>query len=148
MEVDTAELRRGLRRTRRYLLSHHRPAEYHRCYSPELRGRRIHVCARCLGIYPGIVVGMLGYVLGPWRGTAVLLAAILPLPALVDWTLTTFRESDGHNFVRTATGALLGCGYGLGLAALVLGANVRVLGIGIAYGLTAAALLSISTTNE
>ncbi|GAB3676335.1 hypothetical protein GCM10028856_34330 [Halopiger thermotolerans] len=70
------------------------------------------------------------------------LVAVLPLPALCDWALTTFRPARGYNPVRTATGALLGCGYGLGLALLLLEGRPVVLAIGVGYAALAGALLA------
>lgn len=141
MRIDRTELRKGLRETRTFLLAHHLPSEFYRCYSPVLFGRRVHVCARCLGLYPGILGGVLAYLFGPGGGTNVVLVAFLPLPALVDWTVTTFSERRGTNIVRTLTGALLGCGYGLGLSIVVLEFNVQILAIGMVYAILAALLL-------
>lgn len=139
MQIDTGELRKGLAETRTYLLAHHLPSEYHRCYSPVVAGRRVHICARCLGIYPGIVAGILASLFGPWDH--LLLVALLPLPALVDWSVTAFSEREGYNPVRTATGALLGCGYGLGVSLLVVESRIGVFGIGVGYAVLAGLLL-------
>lgn len=141
MKVDRAELREGLAETRRYLLSHHRPSEYHRCYSPSIGGRRLHICARCLGVYPGIAAGVLT-ALFLLNDVPLALVALLPLPALCDWALTTFRPARGYNVVRTATGALLGCGYGLGVALVLLEHELAVLGIGTVYAVVAGFLLA------
>lgn len=144
MRIDVGELRKGLAETRKYLLAHHRPSEYHRCYSPHVAGRRVHICARCLGIYPGIVAGLFAYAFLPDGYSSVLWVALLPLPALLDWTVTTFSGTEGFNPVRTATGALLGYGYALGVSLLVFEFNVSVLGIGISYAVVAGVLLSRS----
>jgi len=143
MGIDRAELRKGLARTRRYLLAHHPPSGFHRCYAPVVAGRRVRLCARCLGVYPGIVAGVLVSLLAPWE-SPVVPVAVLPLPALVDWSLTTFRDWEGSNPVRTATGVLLGCGYGLGLPALFSESAVGVLAVGVGYALLAGVLLSLS----
>ncbi|WP_336328422.1 DUF2085 domain-containing protein [Halovenus sp. HT40] len=140
MGLDTGELREGLVETRKYLLSHHVPSEYHRCYSPVVAGRQLHVCARCLGIYPGIVFGILVTLLAR---PPLLLVAVMPLPALLDWSLTTFTDRVGSNPVRTITGLLLGSGYGLGLGLLFDG-EFTVLAIGFGYAIVAAALLARS----
>lgn len=141
MGIDRGELRKGLAETRRFLLAHHLPSEFHRCYSPVVRGRRVHLCARCLGIYPGIVAGILSYFVGPQAVDPLALVAICPAPALLDWGITTFRDPRGYNAVRTATGALLGYGYGLGIALLAFDAALAVLAVGIAYAVVAALLL-------
>lgn len=148
MEVGREEFRKGLARTWPYLLSHHLPSERHRCYSPELFGRRIHVCARCLGIYPGILVALVAvlFTIGPAHSstTAMVVVLAFPLPALVDWTATTFTRRRGYNTVRTATGFLLGYGYGIGLTRLFFAFDLRVIAAGIAYGATAGALVYVS----
>lgn len=141
--VDWVELRGGLRETRRYLLAHHEPSEWYRCYAPTVFGRRLHVCARCAGIYPGIAAGLLAYTVGPAWLVDIALVALLPLPALVDWALTSFTERRGYNPVRTVTGGLLGYGYGLGLILFFLGGDMRVPVVGVAYAVLAGALLAV-----
>lgn len=137
MTIDRAELRRGLRETRKFVLSHHPPSEYYRCYSTEVAGRQLHVCARCLGIYPGIAAGVLAYRLAPPGFDLVPLVALLPLPAFLDWAATTFRDARGYNGTRTATGALLGFGYGLGVSLLLFEFETTVLLIGALYAVLA-----------
>ena len=141
MDVDWSEVRTGLARTRPFLLSHHVPAEYHRCYAPEIRGRRIRLCARCTGIYPGIVAGLWAFFGAPVLPRPWWFVAVLPLPALLDWSLTAFTPREGSNPGRTGTGLLLGYGYGLGLGHLFVSGNVLVLLVGFCYGFVAAALL-------
>jgi uncharacterized membrane protein len=141
--VDWAELRAGLRETRRYLLAHHEPSEWYRCYAPTVFGRRLHICARCAGIYPGIAAGLAAYAVGPAWLVNVAFVALLPAPALADWMLTSFSERRGYNPVRTATGGLLGYGYGLGLLLFFLEGDVRVPVIGVIYGILAATLLAV-----
>ncbi|WP_254839724.1 DUF2085 domain-containing protein [Natronomonas marina] len=141
--IDRAEVREALAETRRYLLSHHEPHEFDRCYAPVLFGRRVRLCARCSGIYPGIAAGIVAHAVGPPAATGLALVALLPLPALVDWAATAFTDRRGHNPVRTATGAALGYGYGVGLGLLVGAGDFRVLAVGVAYGAAAAALLAV-----
>ncbi|SFS42555.1 DUF2085 domain-containing protein [Halostagnicola kamekurae] len=152
MGIDRSELRTGLARTWPYLLSHHLPSERHRCYAPVVFGRQIHVCARCLGIYPGILVAVLASVLeggvASQSLTGLPVVLLFPLPALIDWTLTTFTDRRGYNPVRTATGFLLGIGYGSGLLGLLLAGDLRVIAVGIGYGVAAGVLLSISLTDN
>lgn len=135
------ELRDGLRETRTYLLSHHVPAERYRCYAPRVRGHKLHLCARCSGIYPGIALGVAVHLLELSPLTAFLFVVVFPLPALVDWVLTTFTGRRGSNLVRTASGALLGYGYGLGLVYLLRGHVVPTLAVATAYALLAGVLL-------
>jgi len=139
--VDRAGMRDALAETRRYLLSHHEPAEHDRCHAPVVVGRRLRVCARCSGIYPGIAGGVAAAVAGPAWLSSLLVVTVLPAPALVDWTATTATTRRGSNWLRTATGLLLGYAYGVGLGRLLVAGDRRVLAVGVAYGLPALALL-------
>lgn len=143
MKIDRTELRKGVADTVPFVLSHHLPSERYRCYSPTVFGRRLHLCARCLGIYPGIVLGFFAHSAGYTVLESLSLAAVLPLPALVDWVLTTYTERRGYNIVRTTTGLLLGYGYGLGLALVFLEFDPRVFVVGIAYAVAAGLLLYV-----
>lgn len=147
MQTDWAALRAGLlegwRATRPYLLSHHRPSEYDRCYALAVGDRTVRLCARCSGIYPGIALGLLLGVRSPAWLPTLAVVALGPLPALLDWARTAGADApSGSNPVRTATGALLGIAYGLGLVALLAGHDWRVLAVGLGYGALAAVLLS------
>ena len=139
--IDASELKKGLAETRQYLLSHHPPSEYDRCYSPQVFGRRLRLCARCSGIYPGIAAGVwVGLATG--ASASLLVLFLLPLPALLDWALTAFTDRNGRNAVRTATGALLGLGYALGLYRLLALGEISVVAVGLAYALLAGLLLA------
>lgn len=146
--VDRAGIRAALSETRGYLLSHHAPDEYDRCYAPVVFGRRLRLCARCLGIYPGIASGILAALLGPPTVAGLAVVALLPLPALLDWAATTFTDGRGHNALRTATGGLLGFAYGVGLVGLLVDGDVRILAVGIVYAGVAGALLAVSRRGD
>jgi uncharacterized membrane protein len=146
--VDWSEFRAGLAETRGYLLAHHEPDEWDRCHQPTVLGRRVRLCARCSGVYPGIAAGLLTYVLGPPALASFAVVATLPLPALVDWTVTSFTSRRGYNVVRTATGLLLGYSYGLGLGSVFGDLNPRVILVGIGYAVVAAALLYYHRTGR
>lgn len=146
--IDWGEVRTALAATRPYLLSHHEPAEWDRCYAPTVGGRRIRLCARCLGIYPGIVAGLLASLVGSSMPTGLAVVALLPLPALVDWTATAFTPRRGSNPVRTATGLALGYAYGVGLGTLFLNGDLRVLAIGVGYAFLAGLLVSVRRARQ
>lgn len=135
------EFKSGLAEMRPYLLSHHEPDEYYRCYRVRVGGRTVHLCGRCSGLYPGIAAGVLLFVGGVAADYHLALIATLPAFALVDWASTTFTARRGWNPVRTLTGAALGVAYGLGLATLALDRQPVVVALGVAYGTVAAALL-------
>lgn len=144
--VDWSEFRAGLAETRGYLLAHHEPDEWYRCHQLVVLGRRVRLCARCSGIYPGIAFGILVYVFGPPVLTSIAIVATLPLPALVDWTVTSFTSRRGYNAVRTATGLGLGYAYGLGLGLVVGDLDPWVILVGAGYAVVAAALLYYQRT--
>lgn len=139
------ELRRGLSRTRQYLLAHHGPDEYDRCHALPVGGRTLRLCARCSGVYPGIAAGLAlvatgtAPVLWPW------LVAVGPAPALLDWAVTTLGSRRGHNAVRTATGALLGVGYGVAVASFLTDPRPWLVAVAAVYGGLAAAGLWLAT---
>lgn len=135
------ELRAGLARTRRYLLSHHEPHEYHRCHSLSFGDRTVHLCARCSGIYPGILVGVALVLFGTGPAAWPWLVAVGPAPALIDWAATTFTDRRGSNALRTASGALLGLGYGVAVPWFLIARPLWLLGVAAAYGVVAAVLL-------
>ena len=93
-----------------FFLSHHRPHEYDRCFS--LGG--IHLCARCLGVYPVMfaVIALQLALRTPKALALDWLALLLPLPALVDWARGRFNPRSGTNPMRLATGILLGAALG------------------------------------
>ena len=146
--IDWGEVRSALAATRPYLLSHHEPSEWGRCYAPAVGGRRVRLCARCLGIYPGIVAGLLALLIGSALPTGRWVVALLPLPALVDWAVSAFTPRRGSNPVRTATGLGLGYAYGVGLGTLFVTGDLRVLAIGVTYGLVAGLLLFVRQARQ
>ena len=102
------ELRIGVRRTLPYVLSHHEAHHEDRCYV--VPGTDIRVCARCSGVYSGLLLGLATAVVAPW---SVYVVALLPAFALADWWLESV--TGGSNEVRTLTGLLLGIAAGWGL---------------------------------
>jgi len=132
------ELQRALAGMGPYLLSHHRADERYRCHRLRVGGRGVAVCARCSGVYPGIAAGLAlvltgtGAALWPW------LVALGPAPALVDWVATTLGARRGHNGARTATGALLGAGYGVAIPWFLADPELWLAGVALCYGALAA----------
>lgn len=136
------ELEAGLAETRTYLLSHHEPAQYHRCYRLSVRGRTVRLCARCLGIYPGIAIGVAAAATDVAPNVQPAMVLLFPALALVDWTVTTFTATGGANGIRTGSGLFLGIAYGLGLWMLLVDGVIWVVLVGLGYGGVAAVLLA------
>jgi hypothetical protein len=95
-----------------------------------------------VGIYPGIVVGVWAALDAPALAGGTALVSVLPLPALVEWSLDALTTRTGSNLGRTATGLLLGYGYGLGLVLLFGRGTLAVAAVGVGYGVLAAGLLA------
>jgi uncharacterized membrane protein len=96
-----------------FLLAHHRPEEYDRCYA--VGG--VHLCARCAGLYPALLV-MLALQLGghlPAVRAEWAILFLLPLPAVGSWARRRLTGAAGSNPVATVTGVLLGIALGRGL---------------------------------
>lgn len=94
-----------------FWLSHHPRDEWDRCY----RLGPVHVCARCLGVYPvlAVTVAALFAQKAPLEHPAdVPLVLALTAPATLDWAFGRFRPHALSNLWRTATGVLLGLALG------------------------------------
>ncbi len=94
-----------------FVLSHHHPDGYHRC----VRIAGLHVCARCLGLYPtmfaviGVQIALRAGKVWPWD---LVLVCLTTLPVLVDWARGRLDSATGTNASRLVTGMLLGIGLG------------------------------------
>jgi len=98
----------------RVLLSHHGPGESHHCYRVGHR-RGIHICARCLGLYP-VLLTVVGFesAIGRFESEYRWIAAFsLVTPAIIDWSRSILFEHRGSNGWRTITGVLAGVGLGI-----------------------------------
>ncbi len=138
--MDREELKDGLGETSRYILSHHKPENYCRCYSLSFLNRNIRLCARCIGIYIGLTVGLVQIA---YLGELPLLyVALSGIPTLIEKYFTEKRDRRGYNSLRTASGLLLGTGYINGLKILVNDLiNPQILLVGLFYLLAASYLL-------
>jgi hypothetical protein len=79
-----------------------------------------------------------GAVAWPW------LAVLGPAPALFDWAVTTFTDRRGSNAVRTASGLLLGSGYGVAVPWFLTERLPWLFAVGLCYGGVATGLLAFS----
>lgn len=99
----------------RVLLSHHLTPQRHHCYRLGKEPNGIYLCARCLGLYPVLLV-TIGFEAAWWRFESEFrwfLAFALVTPAVIDWSRSMLFGARGSNPWRTATGALAGVGLGL-----------------------------------
>jgi len=91
------------------LLAHHEPAEYN--HTVNVRG--IRLCARCTGVYLGIFLALCLVCSGwtPQDYYLTVIAFLLPLPAMVDWTAHMLAGFGGSNIVRVSSGLMIGFAY-------------------------------------
>jgi hypothetical protein len=104
------------------LLSHAGSGELDRCLAIPLGSARVHLCARCVGLYPALAAGLWarlahpGWVEGrPWLALA--LRLVVPLAGGVAWALeqawpSLARSGPAARVGRTASGVALGAGIG------------------------------------
>jgi uncharacterized membrane protein len=102
-------------------LAHHRLEDLHRCvlipWIPWGQAR-VAVCARCLVLYPSLLVVLGGQIafragsLGGWDRWLVLAGVV---PMLVDWGVGRLGWARGSNVARGTTGMLGGAALGRGL---------------------------------
>jgi uncharacterized membrane protein len=96
------------------------PLQHDRAHSLRVSivGTEFRICARCTGIYTGLVTAFLiGLVAGfgglfSATGTPVMLgvSTILCAPLLFDWSMSKLGLKKSDNKTRVATGALFGAG--------------------------------------
>ena len=100
------------------LLSHRSEDELHLCFKVRLGAQKLHLCARCLGLYPGLFAALIaGRHFGPWPFWIEWgLLFLAPLPALLEWGLTVGAGTEPRpRLVRLLTGLGLGIGLGASL---------------------------------
>lgn len=139
------ELRYGLKQTANYILSHHEPAEYYKCHHIKFTGIEIYICSRCLGVYLGILIGVLIVIYNLLNPIYYLfIIDVFPLLALADWSITTFTSKKSNNSIRSITGLFLGFSYMIGVFCLILNLYIiKIICIAIIYSLIAIAMLYI-----
>jgi uncharacterized membrane protein len=144
--MDRRTLRNGLKTglvaTAPYVLSHHREGD-HRCYVLSVRGRRLRLCARCSGVYPGIALGVFAWATSALAPLEFLVVATLPAVGLGHWTYVAATDDPGDNRVRTLSGLCIGVGYGLAVPWFLTTFDLRLVAVGVAYALAAAVALAL-----
>lgn len=138
------ELKKGLRKTAPHILSHHSVSEYYKCYTLEFK-HKVRICARCIGIYSGILLGVIILITNAIPERIQKFAIIVfPFFALLDWSFTEFTTHKGRNTIRTISGLILGVAYTFALFLFITKfPNYLVITTGAAYGAIATLLLFI-----
>ncbi len=94
-----------------YLLSHHATGEHYRCYGLTIFSIRLHFCARCLGIYLGILGG---YITFEPTSKLTCIARLILGPLILtafDWLYCKAVSSKGNNLLRTLSGLGIGLSF-------------------------------------
>jgi hypothetical protein len=109
------------------LLSHAGPGELDRCLAVPLGARRVHLCARCVGLYLALGPALWARLARPGRlddepRLALALRLVVPLAGGAAWALEQAGISlpRAGRVVRLASGLALGAGLGW-----VLGLHLR-----------------------
>ncbi len=139
------ELKRGINETSKYILSHHQKEDYYKCYLLKIKDKQIAFCSRCLGIYLGILLGIILFTLQIInKNLSYLIIAFFPLFALIDWSISAFTKSKGNNLIRTFSGIFLGIAYSFGfLLFLKTFPNYFIIIIGFFYAIISFLLIKI-----
>lgn len=82
-----------------------------------LNGNQLPVCARDLGIFIGLVVGLALTVAWPFRPRLYMMVLLI-IPMAIDGGLQSLTDYESNNLFRTITGILAGVGLAFFLAIL------------------------------
>ena len=115
------EIVKGIKISLPYLLSHHNSEEYYKCYNLKLKKRNLHICSRCLGIYFGIIIGILLSFAYFNHFIFIFSIYIFPVLTIIEWYLVNILNYKGYNLLRSTFGFLLGISYIFGIVLLIKG---------------------------
>ena len=81
----------------------------------KFKGRYFPVCARCTGIYIGVLMVFLAhyFISLTYSLDLLFLSLILMIPTAKDGLRQLFKWRESRNDIRVTTGLLCGIGYGL-----------------------------------
>ena len=81
------------------------------------------LCSRCVGIYSGIIIGLLIFLILNFQfstNTILKLFIISQIPLIIDGVTQYFKFRTSTNFLRFVTGIIGGIGSGIVIAYLIL----------------------------
>ncbi|MHA1298829.1 MAG: DUF2085 domain-containing protein [Candidatus Helarchaeota archaeon] len=118
------ELRKDKKEHSFGICAHHRKGHidyYTHTILLNFRDKEIRLCARCTGIYTGLIVGIVGpAIFGFWLFgksfdpyKSLISAIILATPLLIDWGTQKVGLRESKNILRVTTGFLFGVGFSL-----------------------------------
>ena len=93
-----------------FVICHRRPDR-----TLKFKGRYFPVCARCTGIYAGVLfIFLLHYFIKlDYNLNLFIISLILMLPTAIDGITQLYKWRESRNSIRLVTGLLCGVGYGL-----------------------------------
>lgn len=133
------EIKEAIKTSLPYLLSHHEAKDYNRCHLIKIAGKQIHICARCLGIYLGLIISLFFNISSMPQAYILFYLAVAPISTLVDQLVNLKIK----NIERTITGLLLGTAFIIGIKDLAINKDYWVLLIGGIYAVLALLILKI-----
>lgn len=95
------------------LLAHHEPDKFYKTVEVRFFNKKIRLCARCTGIYFGIIstIIYLLLLLPISQSLSRVIIYFFPIPAMLDWGLEKYNLWKGNNATRIVSGFLLGICY-------------------------------------
>lgn len=121
------DFKRKLIRILHYLVSHHSEAYYDRTITIRMKGRELHICARCSAIVSSFIISaiiffylrlLFNFFINPL--IALILAVIFVIPTMVDWASQKLEFRESKNVIRMSLGVFLGIAFTLLQFALLL----------------------------
>lgn len=95
------------------LIAHHEPDQFYKTIEISFFNKNIRLCTRCTGIYFGIILTLLYFLLSFTIPNIIELIVIyaFPIPAILDWSLEKYNLWKGNNATRFVSGFILGICY-------------------------------------
>lgn len=96
-----------------YIFGHHTLSNSDHCLIINISGNPVHICSRCLGLYPFAFLALFVFLKfnirfsGSWEKNLIL---YLILPVYIDWALTSLRIIKSNNLIRFSTGLIASFG--------------------------------------
>ena len=106
---------------RKYLLSHHLPQDYDRCFLIKVGNKSYRICARCIGWYLSFLIFwlLLLFNIDFLLNYKIIILYFFPIPAIFDWSLHKLRNLKGTNILRVLSGILIGLTFAMLLYSFV-----------------------------
>lgn len=124
------------------MFSHHPPCQYNRTFSIG----KFRFCTRCTGLIIGIIISLLFFPEIRMNTILLFLSLLLPMPAVINFTLCEIGRIANNNYCRIFTGVLLGISIGLMIQNLLNGNLIE--GISIFLWIVVLEIITILILNK